>query len=123
MPPVASLLRVLLPAAFAALAAAASASQTHTATRTASATVVTPSQTASASTFPSLTVEKWGLYDTSPTSVDPTILMPVYLLRSQIDNQLYLEFVNYVDAASNPPQSAWGRRAAGIGPTPAERRR
>lgn len=86
-----------------------SSSAARTPTKTASATVITPSQTASASTLPSLTVEQWGLYDISPTSVDPTVLMPVYLLRSQIDNQLYLEFVNYVDAASNPPQSAWAR--------------
>ena len=101
-------MRVLLSATLAALAAGTTVSPTRTTSHTPSATLATPSQTASASTFPSLTVEKWGLYDTSPTSVDPTILLPVYLLRSQIDNQLYLEFVNYVDAASNPPQSAWG---------------
>ena len=105
--------RLLLSAALAALASAASLSETpsisntKTATKTASATVVSPSFTPSASSFPSLTVEQWGVYDISPTSADPTQLLPVFLLRSQIDNQLYLEFVNYVDPATNPPTSEW----------------
>ena len=125
-------LRALLAAALAALASAASATPTSTVspntlsstrtgtpspsvtrsstntpspTKTASATVVSPSFTPSASSFPSLTVEQWGVYDISPTSADPTQLLPVFLLRSQIDNQLYLEFVNYVEPSSNPPTS------------------
>ena len=90
-----------------------SSTATRTVTHTSTPTVVTPSQTASASTFPLLSLEQWGVYDVSPTSLDPTVLLPVFLMRSQIDNQLYLEFVNFVDPASNPPQSAWGRAADG----------
>ena len=102
-------LLLALPALVAAVSSTStrSTSESVTPTKTASATVVSPSFTPSASSFPSLTVEQWGVYDISPTSADPTQLLPVFLLRSQIDNQLYLEFVNYVDPATNPPTSEW----------------
>ena len=92
-----SFFRILLPAA---LVAASMFAQAIT-----PSPVVSPSPTASA--FPSLTVEHWGVYDTSSTSSDPNEMLPVSLLRSNLDNELFLPFANFVDPASNPPQSAW----------------
>ena len=68
-----------------------------------------------------MNVEQWGVYDISPTSTDPTALLPVFLLRSELDNELYLEFANSVDPASSPPSGEWGvgccRRDATVGHT------
>ena len=85
----------------------ASNTPSNTATRSntpsVSPTIHTPSITPSASAFPNLVLEKWGVYDFSgdPGS-DPTVLLPAYLWRDLVDDNLYLELPNYVNASSNP---------------------
>ena len=81
-------------------------SPTRTGTKTSTPSPHTPSNTPTASTFPSLLAETWGTYDLSgDPGTDPTVLIPVTLWRDQTDGNLYLELVNVVDPASNPPQS------------------
>ena len=88
-------------------------SATRSNTPSVSPTIHTPSITPSSSAFPNLVLEKWGVYDLSgDPGTDPTVLLPAYLWRDLVDNNLYLELPHYINASSNPTNGEWTCRGS-----------